>query len=63
MTGREEAAVQLYQITYLGPDPRPDTRTVEASEVQAVIAQASACGMQVFVRPYTRPHTPKEATP
>ncbi|WP_405419292.1 hypothetical protein [Streptomyces erythrochromogenes] len=55
--------MQLYQITYLGPDPRPDTRTVEASEVQAVIAQASACGMQVFVRPYTRPHTPKEATP
>ncbi|OLZ63428.1 hypothetical protein AVW11_20595 [Streptomyces amritsarensis] len=61
--GREEPAAQLYQITYRGPDPRPDTRVVEAREVQAVIAQASAHGMQVFVRPYARPHPPKEAAP
>ncbi|MET3987108.1 hypothetical protein [Streptomyces sp. PvR034] len=48
-------AVQLYEITCLGTGPDPDVRTVEAGEVAAVITHAGEHGMQLRIRPCTRP--------
>ncbi|WP_405981969.1 hypothetical protein [Streptomyces sp. NBC_00158] len=55
MTSRSQRVVQLYEITYLGPGPEPEVRTVEAGEVPAAIAYAGEHGMQARVRPYRRP--------
>ncbi|WP_406364893.1 hypothetical protein [Streptomyces sp. NBC_01546] len=59
MTSSDRAG-RLYRITYLGTGPAPDVRTVEAGEVAAVIEHAGEHGMQVLVRPYTRPHDQSE---
>ncbi|MCX5127015.1 hypothetical protein [Streptomyces sp. NBC_00347] len=55
MTSSDRVAVQLYQITYLPAGAEPDVRTVEAGEVAAAIENAGDRGMQVLVRPCTRP--------
>ncbi|WP_328299215.1 hypothetical protein OG389_16345 [Streptomyces sp. NBC_00435] len=60
MTSSDHEAGRLYEITYLGTGPDPDVRTVEAEEVAAVIEHAGEQGMQVLVRPYTRPHDQPE---
>ncbi|RST06669.1 hypothetical protein EF910_09965 [Streptomyces sp. WAC07149] len=51
MTSSSGEVVQLYEITYLGTGPEPEARTVEASEVAAVIEYAGEHGVQVLVRP------------
>ncbi|MFC9259335.1 hypothetical protein ACFT25_05890 [Streptomyces hydrogenans] len=61
MTNSSEEGVRLYEITYLGTGPEPDVRTVEVGEVAAVIEYAGEHGMQILVRPCTRP--PQEADP
>ncbi|MCX5124603.1 hypothetical protein [Streptomyces sp. NBC_00347] len=60
MTSSDYGAGRLYEITYLGTSPDPDVRTVEAGEVAAVIEHAGEHGMQVLVRPYTRPDDQSE---
>ncbi|MCX5402439.1 hypothetical protein OHA37_00875 [Streptomyces sp. NBC_00335] len=57
MNSSEPQAVQLYEITYLGAVP--DTRTVEASGVAAVIEHAGEHGMKILVRP----HAPAQDEP
>ncbi|WP_371615753.1 hypothetical protein [Streptomyces sp. NBC_00454] len=52
MNSIEPRAVQLYEITYLGTGAVVDTRTVEASEVAAVIEHAGEHGMKILVRPH-----------
>ncbi|WP_371591743.1 hypothetical protein [Streptomyces virginiae] len=60
MTSSDDGAGRLYEITYLGTGPDPTVRTIEAGEVAAVIEHAGEHGMQVLVRPYTRPHDQSE---
>lgn len=55
MTSSTGEVVRLYEITYLGTDPEPEVRTVEAGEVAAVIEYAGEHGRQVLVRPCRRP--------
>ncbi|WP_329107021.1 hypothetical protein [Streptomyces sp. NBC_01439] len=55
MTSRNQRAVQLYEIAFLGTGPEPEVRTVEAGEVAAAIEYAGEHGMQVRVRPCRRP--------
>ncbi|MFE4263494.1 hypothetical protein [Streptomyces sp. NPDC056883] len=55
MTSSSQGAVQLYEITYLGTGREPEVRTVEVGEVAAVIEHAGEHGMQILVRPCTRP--------
>ncbi|GAA2656640.1 hypothetical protein GCM10010425_84400 [Streptomyces spororaveus] len=65
-TSRDRGAVQLYQITYLITGSEPDVRTVEATEVAAVIEHAGELGMQILVHPCPRPpgsRTRKEDAP
>ncbi|MER6482767.1 hypothetical protein ABT264_04430 [Streptomyces virginiae] len=55
MTSRNQRAVQLYKITYLGTGPESEVRTVEAGEVAAAIEYADEHGMQVRIRPCRHP--------
>ncbi|WP_327414834.1 hypothetical protein [Streptomyces sp. NBC_01233] len=55
MTSSDRQDAQLYQVMYLGTGAEPETRTVVAEEVAAVIEQAGRHGMKVLVRPCVHP--------